>query len=39
MGCGFLPAEVVPFIACSSNKLMTSKNRTTSTEEIPTAQL
>ena len=33
---GFLPAEVVPISACFLGKLMTSKNGTTSAEEIPT---
>ncbi|WP_419293383.1 hypothetical protein [Clostridium diolis] len=35
--CGFLTVEVVPISACSCDKRMTSKNQTTSTEEIPTA--
>jgi len=36
-GCGFLALEVVPIPACCLGKLMTSKNGTTSNEEIPTA--
>ncbi|WP_139355191.1 hypothetical protein [Clostridium saccharobutylicum] len=32
--CGFLSSEVVPILACSLSKLRTSKNRTTSAEEI-----
>jgi hypothetical protein len=34
--CGFLPLEVVPIPACSLGELRTSKNGTTSNEEIPT---
>ncbi|MZK51519.1 hypothetical protein [Clostridium beijerinckii] len=34
--CGFLPVQVVPIPACSLDKLRTSKNGTTYTEEIPT---
>jgi hypothetical protein len=35
--CGFLIVEVVPILACSSDKLRISKNGTTSIEEMPTA--
>ena len=32
---GFLTVEVVPISACSKYKIWTSKNGTTSTEEMP----
>ena len=34
--CGFLTVKVVPIHACSQGKLVTSKDGTTFTEEMPT---
>jgi hypothetical protein len=36
--CEFLTVEVVPIYACSRNKFVTSKNGTTSTEEMSTTK-